>query len=386
MKKKILIGFIMNGRAGGVDKYILNYVNMVKEYYDIDILTNKIDAKLEEDLKRKNIGLFEVSSLKKPIKQYLELRSIMKNNRYDASYFNISTALHIIAPFAAYKANIPVRALHSHSSGIDNTNILIRVILYCIHFIAKHCLYLFANRYVACSTKAGEWLFPKKIVNSNKFNVVYNAVDFQKFYFDIDKRIQMRKNLDLRDSIVLGTVANFNYSKNHEFLVDVFFEMTKIKNNVKLLLVGEGDRLEKIEKRVKKYGIKDNVIFYGASDNVPELYQAMDIFILTSRFEGLPMTGVEAQCTGLPCVLSENITREVQITKNVKFLSIKLNSRKWAESIINMSSLSHIPQILEKEYNNYQLDKQQENYMNILEIDKFRRVYNGKQERYQKKD
>ena len=139
-----------------------------------------------------------------------------------------------------------------------------------------------------------------------------------------------REKLDISDKVVIGNVGRFTFQKNHKFLLEVFNEYLKINNEAILLLVGEGELEEEIRNKMKDLNIDNKVIFYGISNEVEKLMQAMDCFVMTSFYEGLPIVGVEAQASGLPLILSDKITNEIKIISNVKFISLNDNARIWA--------------------------------------------------------
>ena len=177
MKKvKILVGFIMDGKAGGIDKYLLNFLEQVhNECVQVDFLTNHIDANLKQKLEQYDSHLYEVANLKQPNLQYRQICDIIQKNKYDVTYFNISTAISRIGPQAAFDCNVPIRVIHSHSTGNDCSNPYKRKLLDFLHNKYKKQLYKTANRFYACSKKAGLWMFPESIVESDKFKVIHNA-------------------------------------------------------------------------------------------------------------------------------------------------------------------------------------------------------------------
>ena len=147
----------------------------------------------------------------------------------------------------------------------------------------------------------------------------------------------MRAELGLKDRLVIGHVGRFEEQKNHEFLIEVFREIAAAREDAVLLLIGEGELQDGIRRKVKDYGLTDKVRFLGVRSDVPRLWKAMDIFILPSLFEGLPIVALEAQASGVCSILADTITREVQLTDNVSFLSLNDSPGKWCEEV-----LSHI--------------------------------------------
>ena len=161
-----------------------------------------------------------------------------------------------------------------------------------------------------------------------------NAIDTQRYIFDSDTRERMRKEMELEDSFVIGHIGRFNYQKNHEFLIDIFNEISKKEPKARLLLVGDGNLRPEIESKITRFGISDKVIMTGVRSDVPDLLQAMDCFVFPSHYEGLPVTVVESQAAGLKCFISEAVTREVDITGRCEFLHID-NPKGWADKILS---------------------------------------------------
>ncbi len=366
---KILAGFIMDGHAGGIDKYLLSFADSVRsEQVKIDFLTNKKNRDLEKYLEKKGSKLYEVANLKNPLVQYKQIFMLLKKNNYDVAYFNISTAISFIGIYAAYKANVAKRIIHSHSSGNDCENFFERKMLNSIHKICRMFLYKYANEYYGCSKAAGYWLFPAKIVNSNSFKMIYNAVDLNKFRFDEEMRKQMREQYKVNECLVIGHAGNFVYQKNHSYIIKIFAKIARQDSSARLLLIGDGKLNGEIKKKVERLGLEEKVMFLGKRSDVAQLYQMMDIFILPSHFEGLPIVGVEAQATGLKCLFSNKITEEVRLTKEARFLPIKKNAvDQWVECIENEKNYNRRENVLLEEGSLYDLKKQEENYKAIIQ-------------------
>lgn len=338
--KRILAGFIMDGKAGGVDKYLLTFLKTVKaqkEPIKIDFLTSEINAVLCNDLKVYDSKLLAIPSLRHPLRQYRQVQQIIKEGQYDLVYLNISTAIDCIAAFAARKMNVKEVVIHSHSSGNDCDNSIQRIIYNIIHRICRLFLYRSGTRYCGCSKKAGLWLFPKRIVNSEKFEMIYNAVDRQHFVYNAELRRTVRQELRMENNLVIGHVGNFRYAKNYPFLIDIFIEIKKKNKDAVLLLVGAGVEMDAVKARVVEAHVEDSVRFLGWCRDTNRLYHGMDVFLLPSRFEGLPIAGIEAQCTKVMCVFSDSITEEAKIQDHCYFVDSRSDAEKWAEFILKNS-------------------------------------------------
>ncbi len=219
-----------------------------------------------------------------------------------------------------------VTIAHSHSTasrGNKIEQIVKNIMQYPIRYIAD---YLFA-----CSNEAGARLFGKKSLKKENYKVIKNAIDVDKYVFNEVKRNEKRKALDIEDKFVVGHVGSFTYPKNHKFLIDVFFEVQKQKENSVLLLVGDGELRTQIEKQISDLGIEDKVIITGVVENVNDYMQAMDVFVFPSIFEGLGMAVIEAEATGLPSVVSDKIPKETFIIDSIEKLSLKTSIKTWAD-------------------------------------------------------
>ena len=233
-------------------------------------------------------------------------------------------ALSVFVLGQAKKAGVPVRIAHSHSTwgkGEAKKN------------AAKAVLRPLANKYpterLACSRAAGEWLFGK----GAPFEIMYNAIDLDRFWFSEPARARARAGLGLvGDAFVIGHVGRFMAQKNHQFLLEVFEQVAKKRDDAVLALVGTGEAEARAESWVRERGLSDKVKFLGQREDVNELYQAFDAFALPSLYEGLGLVGVEAQVAGLPCLLSDRITREVDVTGTCQFLPID-DPKTWADAL-----------------------------------------------------
>lgn len=231
---------------------------------------------------------------------------------------------------AAKKAGIPVRIAHSHNTAIDKD------FKYLLKQYFRFRINSVCNERLTCGQKAGQFLFGKK-----DFKVIPNAIDAEKFYFNEEIRYKKRAELGITDEFVIGHVGRISYQKNHKFLIEIFNELLRIESNSILLLVGVGEKEEEVRKQIHKFGIDEKVRFLGNRSDVNELYQAMDVFVMPSFFEGIPVVGVEAQFADLPCVFSNKVPKEVQFNEKCEFVSLGKSAKEWAE-IINKKNTAHI--------------------------------------------
>lgn len=338
--KKIIVGYLTDLKGSGIDKYLLNFLETVHdENVQIDFLSSCYDDNIKRTLEKFGSRLYIIPNLKKPLKQIKIIRKIIHDGQYDIAYFNISECINLTGIYAAHKEGVKKIIIHSHNSGIggaEGASKIKRKIRYILHCICKLRLYRWGNVYLGCSKRAGEWLFPSKIVNSNKFKVINNAIKVEKFNYSPENRLQIRKKLQLKNYIVIGHIGRFAYQKNHDYLIDIFENVIKKEPHAKLLLIGDGPRKEDIKNKVNNLDLTQNVLFLGNRNDVNVLLNGMDVFVLPSHFEGLPIVGVEAAISGLPCLFSDTISDEVKITEKCLFYSIKDKPEIWADKIIEL--------------------------------------------------
>ncbi len=311
---------------GGLETMLMNYYrNIDRKKIQFDFLVHR-DFEADYDAEILSLGgkIFHVSRLN-PFSPhyYKELDVFFKNHPAYKIVHVHQDCLSSIALKVAMKNHIPVRIAHSHSSSQDkNFKFLIKK--YFMKSIPDYATHLFA-----CGKEAGDWMF-----NGKSYQIVNNAIDTNLYVYNEEKRNRVRLDLGLNDELVIGHVGRFNYPKNHDFLIDVFNEIHKKDSNTKLLLVGSGDLEEKIKKKVNELGLCDQVLFLGSRNDVNELMQAMDVFVFPSHYEGIPVTLIEAQTSGLPIFISSNVPSQCKLTPNVTSVSLEKNAGEWADVIL----------------------------------------------------
>jgi len=221
---------------------------------------------------------------------------------------------------------ITIAHSHSTSSGTGFTALVKNILQYPIRYTAD---YLFA-----CSKESGEWLYGKKVYKKENFYIVKNAIDSKKYIFNQSKREEIRKKFNIEDKFVIGHVGRFHPAKNHEFLIDIFKEVHARNDKAVLMLVGDGDLRCTIKKKVGILELADSVIFTGTRNDIPELLQAMDIFVFPSLYEGLSVAVIEAQVSGLRTIISNMITHEIDITDLIIRMNLNNTAKEWADKIL----------------------------------------------------
>ncbi len=262
---------------------------------------------------------------------YLEYKKALveffaQHNGYAAVHGRMTSTASIYLPIAK-KAGIPVTIAHATSAGVDKgvKGLITKVMRFPLKSRAD---YLFT-----CSAEAGAAVYGSKAVRQGKVWTVPNAIDAARFGFDEKTRDRVRRELGLTDKLVIGHVGRFSFMKNHSYLLDVFFELCKMRDDAVLVLIGKGELEDSIKEKAKKLGLADKVLFLGRRSNVEDYYQAFDYFVFPSSFEGFPGSVAEAQAAGLCCLVSDKVTREVALTDLVEYLSIDDNPENWALEI-----------------------------------------------------
>ncbi len=264
---------------------------------------------------------------------YSNVKRLVRSGGYTVVHVHSDVANKLlVSALAARAAGCRKIFLHSHATGVDGNRRLLKRIF---HYACRPFLKYVGTDFLTCSDLAARWMFPNVKVDDVK--MVKNGVDLEKFRFSESVRADVRRRLGIENRFVIGHVGRFAYQKNHDYLIDLYRELHERDKSATLLLVGEGALMESAEAKVQELGLAESVIFYGASNNVSELFMAMDVFVLPSHFEGLPIVGVEAQAAGLPCLLADTISRDTRIAPCVDFLPITHESLGlWVDKIEEM--------------------------------------------------
>ena len=257
-----------------------------------------------------------------------------KNHDYDIVYADTENGLRAIHLLMARLAGVSVRVVHSHNTSLQTQSKLSRWLSRCLRVF----FYWSATDFFACSDGAARWLFPAGICEKGQYRTLKNGVDLEKFSFNPQKRQRIRDQLRLGDAPVLGNVGRFMPQKNHLFLLEIFHAYLKLRPEAKLMLIGTGPLEDQIKAKLQTLGMEDSVILVGNTPNVCDYLQAMDVFVMPSLFEGLPITGIEAQAAGLPCLFSDTITQELAITELANYSALALEPEQWAQRIDGLYS------------------------------------------------
>lgn len=334
---RILEATISNDK-GGLTGYICqNYRFIDKDKIQFDFITYEDKIDFQKEFEEQGAKFYRLPKISKFFAYIKALKNIQKEYNHKIIHFHMSYT-NMIPIIAAKIAGIDKIFLHAHSTQIDDNRKYIRWIKTGINFMGKYLSIFFVDQFFACSNKAAKWMFPQSIINSDKFSLAHNAIDIKKFVFNSRIREIKRKELGINDNtFCVGHIGRFSYQKNQEFVVEIFYELQKIHEDAVLLLIGKEDQevYNRVIQKVNDLKIDKNVKILGIRDDIPALYQAMDCFILPSRFEGLGIVTIEAQASGLYTILADTVPYEAKVTNLVDFISLNKAPKYWAERILS---------------------------------------------------
>lgn len=325
----------LNGEGGAFSLIYQMQQQLLTEFiFDFYWMGKFCDNKFTNELKRNGCRFFEANIRKNRFIGHLLtpflFYKFLKNNHYDIVHINADTAFkHIIYAKSAKKAGCKRVIIHSHSSGINGKFKFLKFFLHCVSrpFLLKN-----SDIYISCSKLASDWMFKS---DDRKVFMIKNGVDTDKFAFSLKERKIYRDKINANERIVIGMVGNLSYQKNPEFLISILSFLPTKKYLV--VFIGDGPNRKNIETLVHKKRLEESVIFYGQSPDVDKLLNSLDLFVMPSRFEGLPVSGVEAQVNGIKCIFSDKITPEIRLLPTSEILTLS-NIQKWIDVIKNVKN------------------------------------------------
>lgn len=353
---------------GGIETYLIEqFRHLDKSTIDYDFvnITGEYSICYEDEILASGSKIFKVVSRhKNPLLHYWQWFNILSQNKgvYDVIVLN-TNSLEYVFPLVLGKIfGIPVRVIHSHNSGFENKQGLARRLLVGMN---KKLLAWSANLRFACSQFAGQWMF-----KDNPYHVIYNAIDIHKYDADLKVREETRNALGLHTELTLLHVGRFSYQKNHSFLLDIFKEVHAIQPDSVLLLVGdtteESEFLTEVKRKIKEYGLANAVRLLGRRDDVNKIMQAADVLVMPSFFEGLTVVGIEAQASDLPLLLSDTVTKELELLPSTQFISLEAGPTAWAEAIVNSKQHSRQSRYEELKAAGYDIGNETERVEKLL--------------------
>lgn len=310
---------------GGLETMLMNYYRAIdRAKVQFDFLTHRdFRADYDDEIEALGGKIYRLPNLNPFSRSYLGAldRFFREHPEYRIVHSHLD-CMSAIPLKAAKKHGVPVRIGHAHNSNQP------RDAKYLLKLFYKRMIAGQATQLFACSEEAGRWMF-----GNADFRVLNNAIDAGKYAFDADIRSTVRRELGLpADALVVGHVGRFDPQKNHRFLVEIF---EKMPEDARLLLVGDGVLRPDVEQQAEALGIRDRILFTGVRTDVDRLLQAMDVFLMPSLFEGLPVSIVEAQAAGLPCLISDKVPIECKKTELVTQIPLDASPAEWAEAVLS---------------------------------------------------
>ena len=318
-----------NSKTGGVLSCVMNYYrNIDRTKIQFDFYTYA-PAPIDDEIRALGGEVYYIPSIINFPRAIPKLYQLLKGKGYDIIHSHM-TSLSVFPLFAGKCAKIPVRICHAHSSTYKKEKTRI------VKNFLKHFSTMFATDLMGCSFLAINWLYGKK---AKKATLLPNAINLERFTFDETKRNMMREKLGLQNNFVIGHIGRFEYQKNHEFLLNVFLDVQKQIPTAKLVLCGIGSLLEQVRQQIENLNLQNNVIIFENINNVENYYDMFDLFVLPSRYEGLPLVAVEAQAMGLKCMMSDQISKETSFSQECEFLDIE-DKEMWVNRIVDFAKRS----------------------------------------------
>lgn len=353
--KRIL--HILGGlKRGGIETFLLNlYKHIDKSKIQFDFL---ISDQTETDYTRyilesggrifyyvsRNRGV--LANLKSLKRFYVE-----HSHEYDTVHYHASSLTNILPLYYAKKFNIKRRIIHSHNTRQGGNPIH-----YYIHKFHKNFIKYFATDYLACSSVAGKWMYPAKLMSEVK--VIPNSIELDKFKYSRIVSDGKRKELGIpHDKLIVGNISRFHPQKNHTKIIEIFSDLLKVQPNALLLLVGGGDQEDLVKDMVIEMNLGDKVVFLGVRDDIPSLMSALDIFLFPSLYEGMPVVLIEAQASGLPCIVSTTVeAEEAKVLSTFTKISLsEKNNESWVKAILEHMNVDRNINIGSIEFKKYDI-------------------------------
>lgn len=322
-------------RNGGVEAAVMNYyrnIDRTKIQYDFIIDSDSSNPVLIDEMKSLGGTIIVVPPYQKPIAYHKALYKLFREKNYPLVYSHINT-LSVFPLFAAWRAGVPIRVAMSQSRAGGNE--FLRNIM---KYILRNFSRTFATHWCAGSIVAGRFQFGNRAVDKERVIIWPNgAIETQRYAYNETVRDEIRRKLNLTDKFVVGHSGRFVPVKNHSFILDVFAEIHKKRNDSVLLLAGDGPLMDSVKEKVSRLGLNDSVILLGNVYDMEKYYQAMDFFLFPSFYEGLGIVAVEAEISGLPVIASSEVSDEAKFCDNLKFMSLSQPAGEWAEEALRIS-------------------------------------------------
>lgn len=335
--KKIKILVVDYGNVnGGIENFIFNvFKDIDKTKIQMDFLVYNKECYNEKLLISEGSEIYHTNKPREnyfKCKKYIKSFFIRNSNKYNFIWLQTCSASSIFAHKLAHKYTTAKVITHAHASKSEAKNFIVEVIINFLSGVNRKKLLKVSDYYFACSKNAGTYLFGKKIIYNKHFHVIKNGISVDKFRYSEERRKKIRRELNLNDKdFVVGNVGRITAIKNHDFLIKIFLKILEYKPNSTLLIIGNGDLEIKIKHKIKQLGLEPKVKLLGEKENVNEYLNTMDLFVFPSKFEGLGIAVIEAQTSGLPCLITDRLPKELYITDIVYSESLEEKPDRWAK-------------------------------------------------------
>lgn len=327
MKRLLCIVSAMN--TGGAETFLMKvYRSLDREKYQMDFCVNSDENFYEQEILKMGGKIYKISAKSQNVlKWHQELKQVVHENGYQYVIRVCEHSLAALDLLVAREGGAKQLIMRSSNTGSGGT--ISTAVHRCFRFLSQTV----PTVKLAPSTEAAEYTFGKGCIRRGEAFLLHNAIDTSVYCFDENDRERLRKEMGLEDKFVVGHVGRFNQQKNHAFLIDVFQELHNRNPQARLVLVGKGELEQAVRQKVCALGLEEYVIFTGVRQDIPQLLSAFDVFLFPSLYEGMPNTVIEAQATGLPCVISDTITKEVKVTDLVCECSLNQSPKYWADKL-----------------------------------------------------
>lgn len=325
MKRLLCVVGSMN--VGGAETFLMKVMRQIdRSKYQMDFVVTSNDRGFYEDEIAALGGKIYRTDLhtKHPVRSYRQLQKIVKENQYKCVFKLSNSPLGVTDLWAAKSGGaerIGVRSCIAKVNESKKSKL--------INALFRPSFNRITSCKIAPSKLAAEYTFGAKQVNKGQVHILHNGVDTDIFHYDADGRRKIREEFGLADKTVIGHIGRFSKQKNHSFLLRVFAEICKKDSTAVLLLVGGGELVGAVRQQAEVLKLTDRIIYAGIRSDIPQILSTMDVFVLPSLYEGMPNAIIEAQATGLPCVIADTVTREANITGLVEYLPLE-DENKWA--------------------------------------------------------
>ena len=322
----------LQSNIGGIEAFLLNLTKTIdKTNLQFDFLMRGNNPYLENTLKNYGANIYKVPSGMS--NYYKFVKNILVKNNYDFVHVHKNSAANIVLPLMVKKFTNAKLIVHSHNTSPSSGS----KIAIMLHKINRNKLMQLSDYRFSCSDTAAEWLFGDDYIDK-RVKIIKNGIITKDYVYDPKVRKQVRQQLDLEGKFAIGHVGAFREQKNHKYLLDIFSKLDI--PDAELVLVGDGVLREKIVTRAKELGIQNKVKFLGRRNDINRILQGFDLFVMPSLWEGLSVSAVEAQASGLRLILSENVSHSIKVTPNVQFLNLD-DINAWINEIKKDSAATY---------------------------------------------